>query len=190
MVAQKPAIKKTRSFSPALFLETAAKGRIISTYPPHEVIYTQGDDADATFYIRRGKVKVTVLSTLGKEAVVALLGADEFFGEGCLIEQLLRLSTATAATECEVMKVNKTEMRRVLEEEPAFSNMFVSYILARSARVEEDLIDQLFNSTEKAACPRPVVDGQFWQRRSPGADFTTHQSRDTGRNDRLDARPR
>ena len=149
MVAQKPAIKKTRGFSPAQFLETAAKGRIISTFPPHEVIYTQGDDADAVFYIRRGKVKVTVLSALGKEAVVALLSADEFFGEGCLIEQLLRLSTATAATECEVMKVSKTEMRRVLEEEPAFSSMFVSHILARSARVEEDLIDQLFNSTEK-----------------------------------------
>jgi CRP/FNR family transcriptional regulator, cyclic AMP receptor protein len=149
MVAQKPAIKKSRAFSPALFLETAAKGRIISTYPAGEIIYTQGDDADAVLYIRRGKVKITVLSMLGKEAVIALLNADEFFGEGCLIGQLQRLSTAAAMTECEVMQVDKTEMVRVLQDEPAFSNMFVSHILARSARVEEDLIDQLFNSTEK-----------------------------------------
>jgi len=149
MVVQKPANKKSRAFSPALFLETAAKGRIISTYPAGEIIYTQGDDADAVFYIKRGKVKVTVLSMLGKEAVIALLNADEFFGEGCLIGQLQRLSTATAMTECEVMQVAKAEMARVLEDEPTFSNMFVSHILARSARVEEDLIDQLFNSTEK-----------------------------------------
>ncbi len=149
MVAPKPVIKKSRGFSPALFLETAAKGRIVVTYPAGELIYTQGDDADAVFYVRRGRVKVTVLSMLGKEAVIALLNADEFFGEGCLIGQLQRLSTAAAMTECEIMQVDKIEMTRVLQDEPAFSNMFVSHILARSARVEEDLIDQLFNSTEK-----------------------------------------
>jgi CRP-like cAMP-binding protein len=149
MVRPKPVINKLRRFNPSHFLETAAKGRIISTYPPHEVIYTQGDDADAVFYIKRGKIKVTVVSLLGKEAVIAMLGADEFFGEGCLIGQPQRLSTATAMTECEIMKVDKIEMTRVLQDEKTFSIMFVSHILARSARMEEDLIDQLFNSTEK-----------------------------------------
>jgi CRP-like cAMP-binding protein len=149
MPARQPAINQAPAFSPALFLETAAKGRIVITYPAGEIIYTQGDDADAVFYIKRGKVKVTVLSMLGKEAVIALLNTDEFFGEGCLIGQLQRLSTVAAMTECEVMQVDKTEMTQVLQDEPAFSKMFVSHILARSARVEEDLIDQLFNSTEK-----------------------------------------
>ncbi len=149
MTALKPPIKKSRVFSPARFLETAATGRVISIYPAGEIIYTQGDDADDVFYVRRGKVKVTVLSVRGKEAVIALLNADEFFGEGCLIGQVQRLSTATAMTECELMKVAKIEMSRVLQQEATFSKMFVAHILARSARVEEDLIDQLFNSTEK-----------------------------------------
>ena len=149
MVSQKPAINKSPAFNPASFLETATKGRIVTTFPAGKIIYTQGDDADAVFYIKRGGVKVTVLSMLGKEAVIALLSAGEFFGEGCLIGQLQRLSTAAAITECEVMQVDKTEMTEVLQDEPAFSKMFVSHILARSARVEEDLIDQLFNSTEK-----------------------------------------
>jgi CRP/FNR family transcriptional regulator, cyclic AMP receptor protein len=144
-----PDLTKRRGFDPATFLETAAKGRVISTHPPGEILYSQGDDADSVFYIRRGKIKITVLSMHGKEAVIALLKADEFFGEGCLIGQPQRLSTAIAMTECEAMRVEKAEMLRVLHGQPAFSDMFVAHILARSARVEEDLIDQLFNSTEK-----------------------------------------
>ena len=105
--------------------------------------------ADAVFYIKKGKVKVTVVSTQGKEAVVAILGADEFLGEGCLIGQPKRLATASAMTECVTMRVDKAEILRVLQDEPAFSEMFISHILARNARVEEDLVDQLFNSTEK-----------------------------------------
>jgi CRP/FNR family cyclic AMP-dependent transcriptional regulator len=136
-------------FDPAVFLETAAKGRIISTHRKKQVIFTQGDAADAVIYIRKGKVKVTVLSKQGKEAVVAILGADEFLGEGCLIGQPKRLSTATAMTDCVTMRVEKPELLRVLRDEPAFSQMFVSHILARSARIQEDLVDQLFNSTEK-----------------------------------------
>ena len=132
-----------------MFLETAAKGRTISTHRKKEIIFAQGDDADAVFYIKKGKVKVTVVSKQGKEAVVAILGADEFFGEGCLIGQPKRLATAMAMTECVTMRVEKTEILRVLQDEPAFSQMFVSHILARNARVEEDLVDQLFNSTEK-----------------------------------------
>jgi CRP/FNR family transcriptional regulator, cyclic AMP receptor protein len=166
-------VKKSSGFSPAHFLETAANGRIISTYPAKEVIYTQGDDADAVFYIRRGKIKLTVMSAYGKEAVIAILKADEFFGEGCLIGQPQRLSSAVAMTDCDAMRVAKTEMMRVLHQEPSFSDMFLSHILARSSRIEEDLVDQLFNSTEKRLArlllllanfgkegrPEPVING-------------------------------
>ena len=144
--------KQTRSgtrFEPSVFLETAAKGRVISTHPRRQIIFAQGDVADAVFYIKKGKVKVTVVSKHGKEAVVAILAADEFLGEGCLIGQPKRLATATAMTESVTMRVEKTEILRVLQNEPAFSQMFISHILARNARVEEDLVDQLFNSTEK-----------------------------------------
>jgi CRP/FNR family transcriptional regulator, cyclic AMP receptor protein len=136
-------------FDPAVFLETAAKGRIVSTHSKKQVIFEQGDAADAVFYIKKGKVKVTVVSAEGKEAVVAILGADQFVGEGCLIGQPKRLATATAMSECVTMRVEKAEIVRVLKSEPAFSEMFISHILARTARVEEDLVDQLFNSTEK-----------------------------------------
>ena len=149
MVGPATAVKTSRRFSSAQFLETAAAGRIISTYPAGELIFLQGDDADSVFYLRRGKVKLTVTSMHGKEAVIAVLKADEFFGEGCLIGQPQRLATAVAMTECDTMQVGKAEMLRVLHNEPTFSDMFVSHILARSARVEEDLVDQLFNSTEK-----------------------------------------
>jgi CRP/FNR family cyclic AMP-dependent transcriptional regulator len=136
-------------FDPAVFLATAARGRDISTHSKKEVIFAQGEEADAVFYIKKGKVKVAVLSKDGKEAVVALLGPDEFVGEGCLIGQPKRLATASAMTECETMRVAKSEIQRILHDEPAFSRMFVSHMLARNARIEEDLIDQLFNSTEK-----------------------------------------
>jgi CRP/FNR family transcriptional regulator, cyclic AMP receptor protein len=141
--------EKRALFDPAVFLATAAIGRLIQQHSQNEVIFAQGDDADAVFYIRKGKVKVSVISKQGKEAVVALLGPDAFVGEGCLNGQTTRLATASAMTECETMRVEKTEMQRVLKDEPAFSQMFVSHILARNARVEEDLVDQLFNSTEK-----------------------------------------
>jgi CRP/FNR family cyclic AMP-dependent transcriptional regulator len=141
--------KGVRRFDPVEFLETAAKGRIISTHPKKQIIFAQGDAADAVIYIKRGKVKVTVVSKQGKEAVVAILGTDEFLGEGCLIGQPKRLATATAMTDCVTMRVEKLEILQVLQDEPAFSKMFISHILARNARVEEDLVDQLFNSTEK-----------------------------------------
>lgn len=140
---------KALSFNPAMFLATAAPGREISEYSKNDIIFSQGDDADSVFYIKKGKVKVAVLSKDGKEAVIALLGPDEFTGEGCLIGQTKRLSTATALTECETMRVTKAELQRVLHEEPTFAKMFVAHVLTRNARVEEDLVDQLFNSTEK-----------------------------------------
>jgi CRP/FNR family cyclic AMP-dependent transcriptional regulator len=136
-------------FDPALFFDTAAKGRAIAKHRKNDVIFSQGDDANAVFYIKRGKVKVTVVSKQGKEAIVAILGIDEFIGEGCLIGQPKRLATASAMSDCVTMRVDKSEIQRLLRDEPTFSQMFVSHVLARTARVEEDLVDQLFNSTEK-----------------------------------------
>jgi CRP-like cAMP-binding protein len=136
-------------FDPVKFLETAAKGRLISKHDKGNILFTQGDAADSVIYIKEGQIKVTVVSQQGKEAVVAILGPDEFLGEGCLIGQPKRLATASAMTECMVMTVDKAELQRVLREEPAFSKIFISHILTRNARVEEDLVDQMFNSTEK-----------------------------------------
>ncbi len=143
------AIKGARRFDPVAFFDTAAQGRTISKHRKNEIIFSQGEAADAVFYIKKGKLKVTVVSKQGKEAVVAILGIDEFVGEGCLIGQPKRLATASAMSECVTMRVDKSEIQRLLRHEPAFSQMFVSHILARTARVEEDLVDQLFNSTEK-----------------------------------------
>jgi CRP/FNR family transcriptional regulator, cyclic AMP receptor protein len=138
-----------RRFDPATFLATAAKGRAIATHQKGKIFFAQGDATNAIFYIKKGKVKITVVSKQGKEAVVALLGADEFFGEGCLIGQPKRLATAAAMTDCVTMRVETLEMQRALNRQPSFSRMFLSHILTRGARVEEDLVDQLFNSTEK-----------------------------------------
>jgi CRP-like cAMP-binding protein len=136
-------------FDAKIFLATTGVGRKGLKHAKKDIIFTQDDDADAVFYIVKGKVKVTVLSRDGKEAIVALLGPDEFVGEGCLIGQQKRLATASALTECETMRIEKKEIQRVLHDELAFSQLFMTHILARNARVEEDLVDQLFNSTEK-----------------------------------------
>jgi CRP-like cAMP-binding protein len=141
--------KAKPTFDPKVFLAKANGGRTISTHPKKSVIFAQGDAADAVFYIKSGKVKVAIVSKEGKEAVVAILGTDEFFGEGILIGQQKRLATASAMTECVIMRVEKAEIMRVIRDEPAFSQMFMSHILTRSARIEEALVDQLFNSTEK-----------------------------------------
>ena len=140
---------KKATFDPKVFLATVNGGRSISKYREGEKIFSQGKPADAVFYIQKGKVKVTVVSEQGKEAVVAILGLYEFCGEGCLTGQPLRLATVTAITDCEIMRLEKSTMARVLHDEPAFSEMFVSHLLARTARVEADLVDQLFNSSEK-----------------------------------------
>ncbi len=146
---------------PRISLKTAAKGRVVSPHRKGEVLFSQGEDADAIFYVRKGKVKVTVISKQGKEAVVAILGTDEFVGEGCLIGQPKRLATASAMTDCVTMRVDKTEVMRVLREEPEFSQMFVAHILARNARVEEDLVDQLSIQPRKGSrgccCSWPIL---------------------------------
>jgi CRP/FNR family transcriptional regulator, cyclic AMP receptor protein len=141
--------KRKPPFDPKVFLDTENFGRTICKYRKDQKVFSQGSSADAVFYIQKGKVKITVVSEQGKEAVVAIQGPDEFCGEGCLTGQPRRMATAVAMTECEIMRLEKAAMIRVLHEEPAFSEMFVAHLLARTIRVEEDLVDQLFNSSEK-----------------------------------------
>ena len=136
-------------FDPKVFLATVDGGRTVATYQKDDVIFSQGEPADAVFYVQTGKVKIVVVSEHGKEAVVAVLDAGAFFGEGCLIAQPLRLATASAMTESSVTRVAKAEMGRILKKEPEFGAVFTAYLLTRNSRIEEDLIDQLFNSSEK-----------------------------------------
>ena len=136
-------------FDPKVFLSKVNGGRAISEYRKDKIIFRQGDPSDAVFYIQSGKIKTTVVSEQGKEAVVALLGTGDFFGEGCLTGQPQRLSTVSALTECVIVRISKTDITRVIHEEPAFAELFISHLLARNSRVEEDLVDQLFNSSEK-----------------------------------------
>jgi CRP-like cAMP-binding protein len=137
------------SFDPREFLAKVNGGRTISNYRKDQIAFRQGDPADAVFYIQSGKAKKTVISEQGKEAVVALLGAGDFFGEGCLAGEALRLSTVSAMTNCVIARISKADVTRVIHEEPAFAELFIAHLLARNGRVEEDLVDQLFNSSEK-----------------------------------------
>jgi len=126
-----------------------ARGGTTKEYRKKQIIFSQGSPADAVFYIEKGKVKLTVLSTRGKEAVVAILGSGDFFGEGSLSGQRLRLATATSVIECSILRAQKETMTRMLHNEPALSELFMAYLLSRNARIEEDLVAQLFNSSEK-----------------------------------------
>src|SRR5579864_1235803 len=140
---------KAKLFDPKVFLAKVGEGRTIADYSKNQVVFSQEDRADAIFYIQRGKVKLTVVSNAGKEAVIAILGPGDFLGEGCLAGRPVCLATATAMTESSIVRLEKPATIRVLHEEPAFSEMFVSYLLSRNMRIEEDLVDQLFNSSEK-----------------------------------------
>ena len=141
--------KRTPRFDPEAFLAKADGGRTISQYQKDQTVFSQGEAADAVFYIQQGKIKLTVVSEQGKEAVIAILGTGDFFGEGCLVAQSRRIATVTAMMECDIMRLEKAAIIRVLHEEPAFSEMFMSHLLTRTIRVEADLVDQLFNSGEK-----------------------------------------
>ena len=136
-------------FDPQVFLAKANGGKTLARYGKNDRVFIQGDPADAIYYIQEGKVKLTVVSQQGKEAVVAILGPNDFFGEGCLAGQLVRMATATALSDCSIMRLPKHEMIRVLKEEPRFSEVFVTHLLSRNIKIEEDLVDQLFNSSEK-----------------------------------------
>jgi CRP-like cAMP-binding protein len=136
-------------FDPNVFLTKVDGKNKIVRYHGKDSIFVQGDPADAIFHIQEGQVKLCVLSRQGKEAVVAILKAGDFFGEGCLAGQPLRMSTAVALSECAIMKLGKTEVIRVLREERSFSEIFMAHLLSRNIKIEEDLVDQLFNSSEK-----------------------------------------
>jgi CRP/FNR family transcriptional regulator, cyclic AMP receptor protein len=136
-------------FDTKAFLSKAEAGRTISKYRINQVVFSQGDPADSVFYIHDGRVKVVVLSEQGKEAVVAILGPNQFCGEGSLAGQPRRMATAIALTECDIMRLEKEAIIHILHHEPAFAEMFVSHLLARTIRIEADLVDQLFNSSEK-----------------------------------------
>lgn len=145
MVAKQP----HPSFDPKAFFAVVGEGRSVHKRKRDEIVFSQGDVADAVFYIQKGKVKVTVVSEQGKEAVIAILGGGDFFGEGCLAGQPRRMTTVSAMTDGTFMRIEKASVVRALHDEPAFSEKFVAHLLARSVRVEEDLVDQLFNSSEK-----------------------------------------
>src|SRR5580700_3631997 len=136
-------------FNPKLFLAKVGEGRTIAEYPKNQMVFSQGDPANAVFYIQKGKVKLTVVSHAGKEAVIAILGPGDFLGEGCLTAQPLRMATATAISDCSIVRLERTVMIHVLHDQPAFSEMFLAYVLTRNMRIEKDLVDQLFNSSEK-----------------------------------------
>jgi CRP/FNR family transcriptional regulator, cyclic AMP receptor protein len=155
------------SFDPKLFLATVDGGRTVSKYRKKQTVFSQGDSADSVFYIQDGKVKITVVSDQGKEAVVAIHAKGDFFGEGCLTGQPRRLATAAALTESVIARVSKAVIVRVLHDEPKFSEMFLSYILARNARIEEDLVDQLFNSSEKRLARLLLLMANFGKDQSP-----------------------
>jgi CRP-like cAMP-binding protein len=163
--------KKKKNFDVKLFLTSVDRGRSVADYRKKQKVFSQGELADSVFYVQKGQIKLSVLSESGKEAVVALHGQGDFVGEGCLNGQLRRLATAEAMTDCVILRINKTTIERMLRNEPKFSETFMSYVLTRNARVEADLVDQLFNSSEnrlarvlllmanfgKAGQPEPLI---------------------------------
>jgi len=183
---RKTKISPKGPFDPKLFLSTDGTGHSIVKYRARETIFSQGTPADVLFYILKGKVKLTVVSEQGKEAVVAIHSPDQFFGEGCLTGQPRRLATAAALSDCEIMRLEKEAMIRVLHEESAFSRFFIDHLLTRTLRIEEDLVDQLFNSSErrlartllllanfdKGGMPEPII-GKISQETLAGLVGTT-----------------
>ena len=141
--------KSVREFDPNTFLATIGEGRKIVAFPKKQTIFTQGDRADSVFYVQKGKVRLTVVSKGGKEATIGIVNERNFFGEGALAGQLVRMGSAAALTDCDLLRVEKKTMLDALHREHTFSDMFVAYLLARNIRYEEDLVDQLFNSSEK-----------------------------------------
>src|SRR5580704_13902202 len=161
------ATKSPPPFDPKSFLAVVGEGRSIGEYPKDAIIFSQGDPADAVFYIQSGKVKVTVVSQQGKEAVVAMLGTNDFFGEGCLAGQALRMATVAAMTDSVIVRLEKAAIVHLLRQEPAFSGMFIAHLLSRTIRVEADLIDELFNSSEKRLARLLLLLANFGKEEKP-----------------------
>lgn len=142
-------IKPVQQFDPQPFLASVGAGKTILKYQRDQPIFRQGDAADAVFYIQRGKVQITVLSEQGKEGVIAIQEPGEFFGEGCMAGQLLHLATASAMADCVIVRIAKNSMINALRDDPTFAQLFMAFLLSRNAQIESDLVDQLFNSSEK-----------------------------------------
>jgi CRP/FNR family transcriptional regulator, cyclic AMP receptor protein len=165
--AEKSAITAGDAFSPEAFLAKVDVGKIVSTYRAGQTVFAQGDVADTVYYIQKGRLKVVVLSEQGKEAVVGILEARQFFGEGCMNGHPLRIATTTAMEDCLITAITKKTMVSALHDEPKFSQMFMSYLLTRNGRIEEDLIDQLFNSSEKRLARLLLLLANFGTESSP-----------------------
>ena len=159
--------KRRPPFNPTTFLAKVGEGRSIGQYGKNRVVFSQGDPADAVFYIQIGKAKVTVISEQGKEAVVAILGPDDFFGEGCLAGQPQRIATVRSIAESIIVRLEKTAIVNVIHREPAFSEMFIAHLLGRTIRVEADLVDQLFNSSEKRLARMLLLLANFGKESKP-----------------------
>jgi CRP/FNR family transcriptional regulator, cyclic AMP receptor protein len=155
------------AFDPRKFLAIVGEGKTILEFRKDQVVFAQGDTADAVFYIQKGRVKVVVISEQGKEAVVGIFGPGQFFGEGCMNGHSLRIATTTALEDCLVTAITKTAMVAVLHDQPKFSEMFMAYLLTRNSRIEEDLIDQLFNSSEKRLARLLLLLANFGKEGSP-----------------------
>jgi len=182
--------KKSKSkFDPEVFLAKADGGVAISKYEKDQVVFTQGEPADSIFYIREGRVKIAVVSDQGKEAVVAFLKAGDFIGEGCLTGRPRHVSTAMALEDSIITRVDKSTMVRMLRDQPNFSELFMAHLLARTIRVEADLVDQLFNSSEKRLASSALV-GELRQGRKARAGNRQSEPRDARRHDRHDTLPR
>jgi CRP-like cAMP-binding protein len=172
--------KATQAFDPKVFPAKVGKGRTRADYSKNQRVFSQGDEADAIFYIQKGKVKLTVISRQGKEAVIALLGANDFFGEGCLAGQARRMASATSMSECSIMRLKKEDVIPVLHAQPAFTELFLHYVLSRNIRIEEDLVDQLFNSSEKRLARVLLPAGQLRQGRQTGTGDSENEPGNTG----------
>jgi CRP/FNR family transcriptional regulator, cyclic AMP receptor protein len=161
------AAKRRPSFDTKSFLARVGDGRSIGKYRKNQIVFSQGDAGDAVFYIQKGKAKLTVVSEQGKEAVIAILGADEFFGEGCLAGQAQRIATVTTMTDAVIARLEKSAIILVLQQEPAFSELFIAHLLSRSIRIEADLVDQLFNSSEKRLARLLLLLANFGKEETP-----------------------
>jgi CRP-like cAMP-binding protein len=160
-------VNSRSAFDPKTFLVNVGNGRSIRRYSKDDIVFSQGEPADAVFYIQKGKVKVSVVSEQGKEAVVAILGAKDFFGEGCLAGQSRRMATVVTMTDAVISRLERKAVVRVLHQEPAFSEVFIAHLLDRNIRVEADLVDQLFNSSEKRLARMLLLLANFGQSEEP-----------------------
>src|ERR1700716_1525155 len=162
-MSNSPAVREKDAFDPKVFLSRIDAGKTIERYGKNQKIFSQGDVADTVLFIRKGKVKITVLSEHGKEAVVGIVAEGQFFGEACLLGVELRTAPSQAMEECQITSITRSAMLAALASEPKFSAFFIAYLLSRNSRIEDDLIDQLFNSSERRLARARVRFGDFGQ---------------------------